>query len=111
MPQRRRLQATVALLAVVAVLILSLSGCQLPFGPQVKVSGTVYGEQVAARQAGKSVPVTLQATITCNGASASSGSDGAFSLSVSQSSSYTCTAAASNYSSVTASIRWQQKRL
>ncbi len=48
MPQRRRLQVTVALLAVVAVLVLSLSGCQLPFGPQVKVSGTVYGEQVAA---------------------------------------------------------------
>ncbi len=62
MPQRRRLQVTVALLAVVAVLVLSLSGCQLPFGPQVKVSGTVYGEQVAARQAGKSVPLPLQAT-------------------------------------------------
>ncbi len=104
MPQRRRLQVTVALLAVVAVLVLSLSGCQLPFGPQVKVSGTVYGEQVAARQAGKSVPLPLQATITCNGASASSGSDGAFSLSVAQSSNYSCSATAPNYASVTATF-------
>ncbi len=42
--------------------------------------------------------------ITCNGASASSGSDGAFSLSVSQSSNYTCIASASNYASVTATF-------
>ena len=43
----------------------------------------------------------LQATISCNGASASSGSDGAFSLSVAQSSSYSCSATAPNYASVT----------
>src|SRR6478752_3535410 len=93
MPQRhvRRIPLALALLVAVVALALALGGCQLPFGSQVKVTGTVYGEQVAARQAGRSVPEPLQgATITCNGASGSSGSDGAFSLSVSQSSAYTC---------------------
>lgn len=100
MPLRRGTVGTLALL--VAVVSLSLSGCQLPFGPQLTVSGIVYGEQVAARQAGKSEPIPLRATITCNGASVSSSGDGAFSLSISQSSKYTCTATAPNYSTVTA---------
>lgn len=104
MPQRHSYRLTLALLAVVLVGMLALSGCQLPFGPQVKVSGTVYGEQIAARQSGKSVPLPLQATITCNGSSASSRSDGAFSLSVSQSSSYSCSATAPNYATVSATI-------
>jgi phosphate-induced protein 1 len=103
MPQTYRRWVVAALL--VAVVALALGGCQLPFGPQVEVSGTVYGEQIAARQAGRSVPEPLRgATITCNGASGSSGSDGAFSFSVSQSSTYTCTATAPNYSSVTANF-------
>lgn len=103
MPQRHDRRVSLALL--VAVMALALAGCQLPFGPQVKVSGTVYGEQLAARQAGKSVPVPLQgATITCNGGTGQSGSEGAFSFSVSQSSAYNCTATAPNYSSVSASF-------
>ncbi len=105
MPQRHSRRAPLVLLVVVVVVALGLSGCQLPFGPQVKMSGMVYGEQIAARQAGMSVPVPLRgATVTCNGASGPSGSDGAFSFSVSQSSSYSCTATAPNYSSVTASF-------
>lgn len=102
MPQKHRLHVTLAL--VVVIVALALSGCQLPFGPQVTVRGTVYGEQLAARQVGKSVPEPLRATITCNGASASSASDGTFSFSVSQSSTYTCTATAPNYSTVSASF-------
>jgi hypothetical protein len=91
-------------LLVAAVAVLALSGCQIPFQSQVTVSGKVYGEQIAAREAGNSMPVPLRATITCNGASGSSGSDGAFSFSVSQASTYTCAATAKNYSSVTAHV-------
>ncbi len=105
MPQRHVWRAPLALALLAAVVSLALGGCQLPFGPQVKVSGTVYGEQIAARQAGRSIPEPLPgATITCNGASGQSHSDGAFSFSVSQSSTYNCTAIAPNYSSVTASF-------
>ncbi len=105
MPKTYRRRMLAALLIAVVALALALAGCQLPFGPQVKVSGKVYGEQIAARQAGTSVPVPLQgATIACNGASGSSGSDGAFYFSVSQSSAYSCTATAPNYSSVSASF-------
>ncbi len=99
---RQRLSRRLSVVLLASVVALALGGCQLPFGPQVKVSGTVYGEQIAARQAGRSVPEPLRASITCNGASGSSGSDGTFSLSVSQASSYSCTATAPNYSSVTA---------
>ncbi|HEX5441226.1 MAG TPA: hypothetical protein VFW76_10100, partial [Ktedonobacterales bacterium] len=103
MPRRHERRLPLALLA--AVVALALSGCQLPFGPRVTVSGTVYGEQIAARQAGRSVPVPVQgATITCNGASGSSGSDGVFSLSVAQSNTYNCTATAPKYATVTASF-------
>src|SRR5690348_3393117 len=103
MPRRCRRWVSLALL--VAVASLGLGGCQLPFGPQVKVSGTIYGEQIVARQAGRSVPALLQgATITCNGASGFSGRNGAFSFSVSQSSAYSCTATAPAYSSVSASF-------
>ena len=102
MPQRHSRRMIVALLVVVAVAMLSLGGCQAPFGPQVKISGKVFGEQVAARQAGTSVPMPLRATVTCNGVSGSSGSDGAFSISVAQADSYNCAASAPNYSSVTA---------
>jgi phosphate-induced protein 1 len=100
MPKRRGLQVMVALLA--AVVALSLSGCLSPFQQPVVVSGTVYGEQVAARQAGKSVPIPLRATVSCNGETTSSSGDGHFSFKVGQSSDYTCTATAANYSTVTA---------
>ena len=56
MPQRHVRRVPLALALLAAVVALALGGCQLPFGPQVKVSGTVYGEQIAARQAGRSVP-------------------------------------------------------
>lgn len=102
MPQRHGLHSTLALAGL--VMVLALSGCQLPFGPQVKVSGTVYGEQVAARQAGTSVPLPLTATISCNGTSVSSNSNGEYSFSVPQSDSYQCTATAPKYSTVTASF-------
>lgn len=102
MPRRHSRRA--ALVVIVAMLALAFSGCQMPFGPHLTVSGTIFGEQVAARQAGKSVPMPLRATITCNGMSAASNGDGTFSISVSQSNKYTCTATAPNYSSVTASF-------
>lgn len=100
--QRRGLQAGLVLL--VTVLALTLSGCQLPFGPQVTVSGTVYGEKIAERQSGTSVPVPLSATISCNGAVTTANSSGAFSFTVSQANTYSCTATAPNYGKVTASI-------
>ena len=56
---RHGYRLTLALLAVALAVTLALSGCQLPFAPQVRVSGTVYGEQIAARLAGKSVPIPL----------------------------------------------------
>lgn len=101
MPRRRSLPASAVLVMMVAV-VLALSGCQVPFGPQAHVSGTVYGEEIAAREAGKSVPIPLQATVTCNGVATAAASGGTFSLTVSQASNYNCTATASRYSSVTA---------
>lgn len=100
MPKRRGLQVIVALLA--AVVVLSLSGCLSPFQQVAVVSGTVYGEQAAARQAGKSVPIPLRATVSCNGETTTADDKGDFSFKVGQSSDYTCTATAVNYSIVTA---------
>jgi hypothetical protein len=99
MARRRSLQASAVLVVMVAI---ALSGCQIPFGPQAHVHGTVYGEEISARESGKSVPIPLRATITCNGTSASSDSNGTYSLAVPESSDYTCTATAPKYSSVTA---------
>ncbi|HET8907997.1 MAG TPA: carboxypeptidase-like regulatory domain-containing protein, partial [Ktedonobacterales bacterium] len=101
MPRRRSLPASAVLVMMLAV-VLALSGCQVPFGPQAHVSGTVYGEEIAAREAGKSVPIPLQATVTCNGSSVSSDNNGTYSLMIPQTSDYTCTATARTYSSVTA---------
>lgn len=87
-----------ALLVTLAALALSaLSGCQVAFGPQVTISGVVYGEQIAARQAGKSLPVALLATVTCNGTSAPTDGRGAYTLTVARSASYSCAATAPNY--------------
>ena len=93
----------VAALAVVA--LGALSGCQLAFGPRVTINGVVYGEQIAARQAGKSVPMPLKATVTCNGTSTTANSAGAYSFSVPQSNAYTCVATAPNYGRITAKLK------
>ena len=101
---RHGYRLTLALLAVALAVTLALSGCQLPFAPQVRVSGTVYGEQIAARLAGKSVPIPLRATITCNNTSTTADSKGAYSFSVPQASYYTCSATAPQYSRVSANL-------
>ncbi len=62
------------------------------------------GEQIAARLAGKSVPTPLRATVTCNGASTTADSKGAYSFSVPQASYYTCSATAPQYSRVSANL-------
>jgi hypothetical protein len=108
MPQRqwRRRRVYVGLLvSALAVMALgALSGCQVAFGPQVTIRGVVYGEQVAAREAGKSVPTPLSATVTCNGAATTSDSKGGYSFSVPKADTYTCNASAPNYTRVTATV-------
>ncbi|HEY7339547.1 MAG TPA: hypothetical protein VH591_01590 [Ktedonobacterales bacterium] len=100
MPQRHDRRVLLALL--VAIAALAFSGCQIPFQPTVTVHGTVYGEQIAARELGKSEPIPLRATITCNDTSTSSDSTGAFSFSVPKADYYTCKATAPKYSTVSA---------
>lgn len=102
MPQTYRRWVVAALL--VAVVALALGGCQAPFQSTVTMHGTVYGEQIAARELGKSVPIPLRATITCNDTSTASDSTGAFSFSVPKADYYTCKATAPNYSSVSAHL-------
>ena len=109
MPQRRlyghgigiacghRVMRSALLLALTALALGALSGCQVAFGPQVTISGVVYGEQIAAREAGKSLPVPLLATVTCNGTSAPTDGRGAYTLTVARSASYSCAATAPNY--------------
>ena len=107
MPQRRGRRLLVgALVGLLAATALgALSGCQFAFGPQVKISGAIYGEQVAAREAGKSVPTPLQGTVTCNGAATTADSQGVYSISVSQASAYTCIATAPDSGRVTAKVK------
>src|SRR5690348_8995046 len=100
MPQRHDRRVLLALLVLVAVL--AFSGCQAPFQPTVTVRGTVYGEQFAARELGKSVPIPLRATVTCNSTSTDTDSKGAFSFSIPKADYYTCKATAPKYSTVTA---------
>jgi hypothetical protein len=102
MPQRHGLRVTG--LVLVMVLAMALGGCQSPFGSYATVSGTVYGEQFAARLAGRSVPVPLRATITCNGVSTTSDSNGVYSFSVPKASVYTCTATAPHYSTISTNL-------
>lgn len=83
----------------------ALSGCQIAFGPQVTIRGVVYGEQIAAREAGKSDPAPLQATVTCNGTSTTTDSGGVYSVSVSQASAYSCVATAPKYGRVSAKLK------
>jgi hypothetical protein len=102
MPQRHgRLITLVILFAVVAA---GLSACQLPFGPHVQLSGTVYGENIADREAGKSVPVPLRAMVSCNGSSTTADANGTYSLSVPKASAYACSATAPQYARVSVNI-------
>jgi carboxypeptidase family protein len=104
MPQRHVWRRPLAPALLVAVVALALGGCQAPFQSTVTMHGTVYGEQIAARELGKSVPIPLRATITCNDTSTASDSTGAFSFSVPKADYYTCKATAPNYSSVSAHL-------
>lgn len=103
MPHRRGRRVLSALLITI-VAVLALGGCLASCGSQVTVSGKVFGELIAARQVGKSVPIPLRATITCNSTSTTSNDKGEYSFSVPKASFYTCKATAPKYSTVTANL-------
>ncbi|HEV8194262.1 MAG TPA: carboxypeptidase regulatory-like domain-containing protein [Ktedonobacterales bacterium] len=66
------------------------------FRTRVQVSGTVYGEDTAAKKAGETRYGPLHATVTCNDVSTETGGDGSYSLSFDASDSFKCTTSASS---------------
>ncbi len=94
-------RASLALFLVVGI----LSGCSL-FQTHVQVSGSVYGEDATAKKAGESKYVALHASVTCNGVSTETASDGSYSLSFDADSSFSCTVASSSrYTSRTVTFK------
>jgi len=82
-----------------------LSGCGL-FQTNVQISGSVYGEDITAKKAGKTQYVPLHAMVTCNGTSTETAGDGTYSLSFDASNSFSCTIAASpKYTARTVSLK------
>ena len=102
----RRWRHDVLVISSLLVLLLAiLSGCSL-FQTHVQVSGTIYGEDATAKKAGETTYVPLQATITCNGASAHTSSDGTYSMGFDAGSTFNCTISSSaRYASRTVALK------
>jgi hypothetical protein len=95
--------ARLLLVAIGLVAVIAQSGCGIFPTPQTSISGHVYGDPlVTSPAAAPPRPLALRATITCNAAATTSGSDGSYSLSVDQTDQYSCTISAPTY--VTAHI-------
>lgn len=99
----------VALALMVAAL--AQTGCALLPPPQTTIAGHIFGDPLLSATATRtsssgpaptSVPVT--ASVTCNGAIATAGSDGAYSLAVDQTDQYSCTITAPSYVAITYTI-------
>lgn len=93
-----------AWLLLVAIVLLVTLGCAMPQGPTVHIRGKVYGDDARQQEAGRSVPVPLAATVTCDGVSARTSPDGTFDLVVAAANEYHCTASAPLYTPNTADI-------
>ncbi len=94
--------APLALALVVGVIVVIIqSGCALLPPPQTTISGRLYGDPLrtsaVAAQTTSPAPVPVSATITCNGATATAGSDGAYHLAVDQADQYSCAISATSY--------------
>lgn len=101
----RRIGARFLVGVLLSLVLAAPAGCALgPFG-QASVSGKVLGESVTAKEAGHVLPVPVNgADVSCDGATASTGPDGAFQLAVSSSSQYKCSVSAPGYSTLTATL-------
>jgi hypothetical protein len=91
-------------LVLVALAALSLSGCTYLFGGQTRITGTVLGVSIPDREAGRTVVVAPAATVTCNGVSTQTASDGRYQLVVGAADQYVCSVAAPSYQLVRTTI-------
>ncbi len=100
--------ARLVLVAIGLVVVIVQSGCGIFPTPQTSITGHVYGDPLitspATAKAAPPNPVPLRATITCNAAATTAGSDGSYSLSVDQTDQYTCAVSAANYVAATINI-------
>jgi hypothetical protein len=96
--------ARLVFVAILLVVAMSQAACA-PFAT-TRISGHVYGDRLMISQSdlALSAAVPLRAVVKCNGASATAGADGAYSLSVSQSDSYDCAITAPSYVELDATI-------
>lgn len=85
----------ISVCSLLFVLVGVLSGCG-PFQTTVQVSGRVYGEDATAKKAGAIKYAPIHATVTCNGTTTETGSDGSYSLSFDANDSFDCTSSASS---------------
>ncbi len=92
---RRSGQGFISICALCIVIVGILSSCG-PFQTSVQVSGSVYGEDAAAKKAGEIKYAPLQAAVTCNGTSTQTDSNGSYSLSFDANDSLTCTISSSS---------------
>ncbi|MEO7002505.1 MAG: hypothetical protein ABI068_11815 [Ktedonobacterales bacterium] len=119
-PQVARRRARVFLVSMVVTLIAILVviglGVTVLVGPRTvlglitlkpanaQISGVVYGDDIAAREAGTVTPTRIAATVTCNGASTQAAADGSYTLTVRSASAYSCAATAQHYSPMNATF-------
>ncbi|HLZ20501.1 MAG TPA: hypothetical protein VKQ30_00040 [Ktedonobacterales bacterium] len=83
----------------------ALAGCGFWPGSQISVSGIVLGDNASAREAGRIVPVAIRdAVVTCDGATASTDTNGTFRLDLPASAQHTCSVTAPGYSTFTATL-------
>lgn len=101
--------ACAVLLAASAITRPALLARNLPFF-SVRVSGAIYGEDAAQREAGRETIVPVAgASVTCGGASAVTDNQGRYSLSQLRGGDYTCSVSAAQYAATTVSIHPQLK--
>lgn len=106
------LRVGMSALSLLLSLCVTLVGMGLIFTPQLvarllpfaatRVTGTIYGESMAQREAGSRISGPLpHATITCGGVSATTDAHGAYTLSVLRGRNYSCKVSAPLHTSVT----------
>lgn len=92
------------LLALLALALTGFSACALPKGDQEHLSGTIQARHIVNAKSGKAEISGIAATITCGDGSSHSSATGAYQLSVSVASLYSCSIAAPGYSTLKVNV-------
>lgn len=88
------------LLALLALALTGFSACALPKGDQEHISGTIQARHIVDAKSGKAEISGIAASITCGDGSAHSSATGAYQLSASVESLYSCSISAPGYSTL-----------